>query len=133
MAAFVLDASVTLAWFFTDEPDPDVLLDLFPEHSAAAPMVWRYEIANAFRMAERRRRIEAELTDEFLDILDALPVRPESAMAAAGDLLALARKHDLTVYDAAYLELSIRLNLPLATLDKRLIKAAESDSIEVLK
>lgn len=44
----------------------------------------------------------------------------------------LAAQHRLTSYDAAYLELSLRLGLPLATSDKPLIQAARQVGIEIL-
>ena len=77
-------------------------------------------------VAERRRRINAEETDEILSQLFALPITTESGfdIQQRRTIAGLGREYRLSAYDAAYLELAVRLGIPLATLDGRLKKAA---------
>lgn len=98
------------------------------------PSLWFLEVANVLTLAERRGRIlEADLT-RYLDLLFQLEIEVDqtSPRSVFGDVLALARSYRLTSYDAAYLELSIRQQLPLATLDQDLRAAAESAGVELL-
>lgn len=137
MTAFVLDSSVALAWCFADEASPasDRLLDRLQRDGAVVPALWPLEVANVLRMAERRRRIACSSSDRFVDLLARLPISidEETAGRAMGDTLALARDRDLTVYDAAYLELARRLVLPLATRDLDLRKAARAERVALLQ
>jgi predicted nucleic acid-binding protein len=125
----VLDASVTLAWCFEDEgAEALTALERARDGVAHVPALWPLEVANALVVAERRRRLsEAEAT-RFLDLLAALAIEVEPAPQLAGlaSLLALARGHGMSVYDASYLELALRRGLPLATLDTALASAASA-------
>jgi predicted nucleic acid-binding protein len=126
--SFVLDASVTAAWGFDDEADDyaSAILDRMPELQAYAPSLWPLEIANVRLVGERRNRCTPAETARFLNILGSFPITVdgETAAHAWADTLHLARAHSLSVYDAAYLELAIRLGLPLACLDGKLKAAA---------
>lgn len=130
---FVIDASVTASWCFPDENDPaaEAAFDRLATDMAVVPALWWFEVHNILAVNERRGRIDAAGTAEFLADLDRLPIRldytPQSSM-----VLALARKHRLTVYDAAYLELARRLGKPLATLDQALAAAAQSDGVALI-
>jgi predicted nucleic acid-binding protein len=128
--SLVIDSSVTLAWFFDDERTPaaDAVLRQVTESGAVVPSLWRLEIANALHTAVRRRRIDARFRDASLADLRALPIAvdAETDRQAWGSALTLAERCRLTVYDAAYLELAQRLNLPLATLDKELRAAGKA-------
>ncbi len=125
---FVLDASVTLAWCFEDEAGPyaDAVLERFTEATALAPIIWPLEVGNALVVAERRGRVTAADTARFLNLLRQLPivVEGETASRLFGEILALAREHRLSTYDAAYLDLAMRSGLPLATQDTALREAA---------
>lgn len=138
MKALVLDASETVSWCFEDEtsPESETLLDLLKTTAiAVVPSIWRVEVANALLMAERRKRIAAEATVAFLDVLLKLNVIADSE----GDettwrrIVTLAREKGLTSYDASYLELAIRMNVPIATKDARLIKAAEACGVPLFQ
>jgi predicted nucleic acid-binding protein len=128
--AFVLDGSVTLAWYFKDEADPyaDAVAGRFPAVQAVVPAIWPLEVANAVLMGERRRRSTEAQAVRWLGLLRSLPVTvdDETSARAWGDTLNLARLHNLSAYDAAYLELALRRGLALATLDDRLKTAAEA-------
>ena len=124
---FVLDASLTLTWAFTNEATPFTahVLDSLKTTHAVTPALWPFEVTNALLDAERRGRINAVQQVEFLERLRLLPIHIEHRPAAwlGHQKLPLARTHRLTAYDAAYLELAIREGLPLATLDGDLRKA----------
>jgi predicted nucleic acid-binding protein len=131
--AFVVDASVSLAWLFEDEvsEQTDDLLDRLRDERALVPSLWTYEIANALTVAQRRSRITEAQARVLVETLQSLPIdRADSA--PAGVLLALASKHRLSAYDAAYLELAERTGLALATLDDRLRAAAEAAGVQLL-
>lgn len=120
---FVLDASLALAFCFHDEATPytQSVLDSLQEARAAVPPIWVYEVANGLVMGERRKRVTASEVRELLAFLDALPVEvqplPAGLDVATGALQRIGVEHGITAYDAAYLELAARLDLPLATLD----------------
>lgn len=123
---FVIDASVTLAWCFEDEATPltEALLDRVAEEGAAAPALWEYEVSNALLVAERRRRISEAQAARLVELMQQLPVAVDRVPTPMPTLLAVARQHDLSTYDAAYLAMAERRGLPLATLDTRLRAAA---------
>lgn len=131
--AFVLDASVTAVWAFDDEDHPvasgarQALLD----DPAYAPSLWWFELRNTLIVNERRKRITELQITRFLETLARLPIQLDFEPNEA-DVLSLARRHKLTVYDASYLELALRLSLPLATLDGELIAAARAENIKLI-
>lgn len=131
--SFILDASVVVAWAFSDEQHPvaNAALDRLETDDGVAPSLWWFEVRNALLAGERRQRLGQAETTVFLQRLARLPI----ALDHAPDqtlLLDLARRHRLTVYDAAYLELATRCGLTLATLDKDLCTAATIDGLDVL-
>jgi predicted nucleic acid-binding protein len=125
---FVLDCSVAMAWCFHDEKNPyaDAVATCLPDVEAFVPSLWPLEVANALLMGERRKRSTQADTGSWLAFLSSLPVSvdAETAARAWGDTLNLARPHNLSIYDAAYLELALRRGLALATLDGKLKAAA---------
>lgn len=133
---FVLDASVALAWCFEDEATPyaDGLLARLELEEAAAPAIWPLEVANGIRSAERRGRIDEREIPALTQLLLALPIRIEEIplSAALKEVLPLARALGLSAYDAAYVELAIRLAAPLATIDDALARAAAAAGAEQL-
>ncbi len=134
---YVLDCSVAMTWFFEGEATraTDALLDeLAGGGRAFVAQHWRLEITNVLLGAERTKKKDSAHTAQFLALLDKLAIEsdPETERHATGATLALGRKHRLTSYDAAYLELSLRRGLPLATLDSALRKAAAAEGVSVL-
>lgn len=128
MGPFVLDASMTLSWAFESESTPftvAVLKSLETVH-AVAPALWAFEVASVLSTAERRGRMNATSQAAFLERLRWLPITIEHRPAVwlAQQILPLARTYQLSAYDAAYLELAVREDLPLATLDDDLRRAA---------
>src|SRR6185295_18270873 len=119
---FVLDCSVTMTWFFETEAsaETDKLLDeLSAGETAWVAQHWPLEVANVILGAEQRKKKTSAETARFLGLLDKLNIEtdPETRKQVSGATITLARKHRLTSYDAAYLELAIRIGLPLASLD----------------
>lgn len=134
--SLVLDASLTLTWYFEDETTPatDAVLDRVAETGAIVPGLWRLEVANAFLSALRRKRISTDYRDGSFAVLAQLPIRTDADTDAHvwTTTLRLAERFGLTIYDATYLELAQRRGLPLATLDKELREAAGTLEIAVL-
>jgi predicted nucleic acid-binding protein len=134
--SFIVDSSITLAWCFSDERtlETQALLDDVSVAGAIAPAHWPLEVLNGLAMAERRQRIGATERQGFADFLRDLPIELDTeTMDAAWEVTArLAARHRITVYDAAYLELALRLGRPLATLDRDLRRAAETVGVELL-
>jgi predicted nucleic acid-binding protein len=134
--SFVLDSSVTLSWCFEDEQTPatQALLQRVVESGAIVPVLWPLEVLNGLAMAERRRRIDRDTRHRLSELLRKLPVQVdlESAAMAWTDTATLAERHQLTLYDASYLEAARRLKLPLGTLDEALRKAAATIHVPLL-
>jgi predicted nucleic acid-binding protein len=124
----VLDASLTLAWYFDDEATPavDSVLTAVTHGGAVVPPLWRLEVANGFQFAIRRKRIDRRYRDDSLAELRLLPIEidRECDVRVWSSALPLADRFGLSVYDACYLELAQRRDLPLATLDAPLRSAA---------
>lgn len=133
---FVIDASVVIAWCFDDETSPaaDAVLDRLGHEGAVAPAHWPLEIANALRTAERRGRLTSSDLARLRTLLAVLPVEilPVELPTALWGVLETARDHDLTAYDAAYLDLAAVRGLPLATVDDRLRAACAAAGVDLL-
>jgi predicted nucleic acid-binding protein len=131
--AFVLDCSVTMAWYFKDEANAysKAVRKHLADLGAVVPALWPLEVANILVLGERRHRSSEAEAGKWLRYLRLLPIRvdDETAARAWSDILHAARSHTLSVYDAAYLELAIRLGLPLASLDDRLTDAAAAAGV----
>jgi predicted nucleic acid-binding protein len=129
MSAFVLDASTALAWCFEEEETAaaTLVLERLRGAEAIVPPLWLLELANGLVVAERRERITRAESTRFLALLRELPIRIDAiaTLDVASAALDLARDYGLSAYDAAYLELALRLGKPLATSDERLRSAAD--------
>jgi predicted nucleic acid-binding protein len=137
VSRFVLDASIVLTWCFPDEESQkaqEVAERIAAGDRLIVPAFWRHEMLNALLVGEKRKRLTAELTQAFIDDLDRLPVDVDIASSAIvfNSVQALCRKHGLTAYDAAYLEIAIREKNGLATVDQDLRRAATAEGIELL-
>jgi predicted nucleic acid-binding protein len=137
MGPFVVDASLTLSWCFVDEATPYSrgTLAALKGTYALVPALWPFEVANSLAVADRRKRITQEGIARFLEILRRLPIqigRREALWIWQG-VLAVAREHRLSAYDAAYLELAKREGMHLATLDHDLEEAARTLGVPILE
>jgi predicted nucleic acid-binding protein len=130
VSRFVLDTTVTMAWCFTEEATEftKALLSRLSNltDTAVVPVLWLYEVTNVVDLAVRKGRIRKETGLAFLESLADLPTEVENPSRTQVFLTvrALAAQYQLTGYDAAYLELAIRHDLPIASLDKALSGAA---------
>ena len=130
MKAPVLDSSVTMAWVLRDEQSAqaDAALEQVAEIGGIAPALWWVEVRNVLVIAERRGRLTQEDTATAVQAIDALGIHLDHAPDNAS-LLQLARTHGLSAYDALYLELAVRQQRPLATLDHKLRAAAQAEGL----
>jgi len=135
MTSAVVDASVALAWCFPDEAskEADRILAALKGITILVPAVWAVEIANAILVGERRKRLKHPEILRFIALLDSLPISQDNQTVGecVAYVLPLALKQGLSAYDAAYLELAMRNNCSVATLDADLRKAAIRAGIRV--
>lgn len=136
MTAFVIDAASVLSWCFEDEDGAlsDALIERVAAEGAVVPGSWSLDLANGLVMAERRNRISRADSMAFIAMIEELPIVMDGATGARAlrDIAGLAREYGLTAYDAAYLELAMRLRLPLVTSDPQLDDAASRAGVAVL-
>jgi predicted nucleic acid-binding protein len=132
----VLDSSATLAWIYSDETTEPIrrLFEAVADDGAVVPALWRLEVANSLTVAVRRGRIDANFRRAALTDLALLDITTDhhTDVHAWGETLNVADRFQLTVYDAAYLELAQRRALPLATLDSALGSAARALGLPVV-
>ena len=134
---FVLDNSVTMRWFFGDGKPQELayagkVLDAMISASAIVPATWGLEVANVIAKAEAKGLVTEARSEAFLEMLEGVDIEVDAATFAHvfSHTLQLARRYKLSAYDASYLELSLRLGLPLATLDEDLQKAAKKAGVK---
>lgn len=136
MTGFVLDSSVTLAWFFDDERSPatEQMLERLETETAAVPTLWYFEVANVLCVAARRGRTTPARVAEFMAQLEGLAIAMDEASPAGllRRVFDLANRERLSGYDAAYLELAMRLGIPLATKDAALAAAGRRVGVAML-
>jgi len=135
--SFVLDNSVTMRWFFGDGKPQEIayagkVLDAMKNNHGLVPVTWGLEVANVIARAEAKTLITEARSTEFLEMLEALDIDVDSATFthAMSDTLQLARRYRLSAYDASYLELALRLGIPMATLDTDLQVAAKKAGVK---
>lgn len=123
---FVVDCSVSIAWLFDQQADTytEAALDALVGHFAVAPRWWHVEVLNVLLTLERRDRLAPGKAVTLLRMLQGLPVRTQDSRSSVFELHALALRHQLTSYDALYLEAALSTGLPLATRDRALQRAA---------
>lgn len=130
MTPIVIDNSVVLCWCLADESDPlaDKAMRRVVENGAVVPGIWWYELRNALIVNERRGRLDAADTVAILTDLGEMSISVDQEHDDV-TILSLARRHALSVYDAAYIEVALRRGLPLASFDRRLGQAAAARHI----
>ena len=128
----VIDASATLAWLFGEAKPSKKEAKLFAESRLIAPSLWKIEVTNAVLVKERRKQFTAAQGIRFLNLLESLDIEfvslpPHQTLE---QLASIARQHQLTAYDAVYLDLAIVAGLPLYTLDRNLQSAAKQVGVK---
>lgn len=133
---FILDCSMAMAWCFADESTPKTaqIQDRLATEAAVVPGHWFLEIANVLAMAEKRKRISLADSGLFVQLLSVMDIQvdEEASRRAFEHVLPLCRSHGLTSYDAVYLDLALRRQLPIASLDDALRQAAKKLGLKVL-
>jgi predicted nucleic acid-binding protein len=134
--SLVIDSSMTLAWYFEDEETAAsiAVLNRVVEEGAVVPALWRLEVVNGFQVAVRRGRLTLAYRDASLNDLRSLVIAidPRTNRQAWSATLRLCDRLGVTPYDLAYLELARRRQLPLATLDGELIRAAQAENVPLV-
>jgi len=137
MGDTVIDNSVILAWSFEDEKSDyaESVVDALLDHTPVVPSVWPLEFGNALLVAERRKRIDVGYSDRVLSEIAGLGILIEQELPdrMLKEIFNLAREHQLSTYDASYLDLAMRRGLPLATQDKALLRAAGACGVMIFK
>jgi predicted nucleic acid-binding protein len=134
MRQAVIDASVIISWFLPDETDGayEAILNNIDKVRVHVPSIFEYEIMNILLNAEKRKRIDRSAVERVLEIVSQYPIVIDSSTSIFREnikFFEMARSCDLTAYDTAYLELAVRLNVPLITYDKLLLNAAKKFKI----
>lgn len=132
-ALFVLDCSVSVAWLFEEQASDytESALDALSKGYAVAPRWWHVEVLNVLLALERRNRLASGKAVELLRFMQRLPIRLRESNLSVFELHALAQRHQLTSYDALYLEAALATGLPIATRDKALQQAAIDSGVGV--
>ena len=135
-AAFIIDCSLAMAWLFKDEATDKTteVLERLATETGLVPAWWFLEVTNVIALAERKGRIAPPESQQFVTDLSRLDIEidTESPSRSFSHILPLCRGSSLTSYDAMYIELALRRDLPLATLDERLRKAAKKAGVKLL-
>lgn len=136
-SCFVLDNSVVMRWFFGDGMEKDLeyatrVLDAMSTATAIVPAVWSLEVVNVIARAESKSIVSEASSEAFIGMIEQLDISVHVAMTeqVTGAILQLARRYALSSYDASYLNLALRENLPLATLDSDLLQAAQQAGVK---
>lgn len=136
MNRFVVDCSVVMAWCFEDEADryADSVLDMLSDSEVVVPSIWPLEVANVLLVGERRKRLTKADSQRFVNLLGELPINIDHVTSghALSETLSIGREHGLSSYDAAYLELTMREGVPLATRDDVLKRAARKCGVHLV-
>lgn len=137
MKSFVIDNSIVMSWFFEEEHNKksQEVLDQLSSNQACVPSLWPYELANALFVAEKTKGIKEADSTAFINDLKTLPIVIENNNfeGITKDILSISREHRITVYDACYVELALRKDLPLASFDKDVLAVCEKIGIKLLE
>jgi predicted nucleic acid-binding protein len=133
----VVDASVALCWYFEDQKTAytEAVFECLARGDVAlVPAIWPLEVVNSLVVGARQKTISAAQLETFVADLKELPVEVdlEGVDRAYSSILRISRQHQLSSYDAAYLDLALVEGLPLATLDKNLRAAARRSGVKLV-
>ena len=117
----VVDASVALKWYVSDEGADVARQILASDETLIAPELVVAEVCNASWIAYRRREIGADQQGQIAADITRVFDRLEALARHASRAAAIARELDHPVYDCCYLAVSEALEAPLVTADGRLL------------
>jgi predicted nucleic acid-binding protein len=131
----VLDSSAALAWVLDDESTAIGSLESLLHERVTVPAHWILEVTNGLKMAIQRGRLKPSDRGPIMERLAILPIKadPETSVRGWQEIPALADKYGLTSYDASYVELALRLDVPLVTLDRALARAARAAGVTLFE
>lgn len=131
---FVLGNSVVTGWYLPDQATAytDAVAIGLENDKALVPALWQMELANVLKTACTRGKLSLHAARQILDALGTLPIEIDASTPGQRQLFELAMRHQLSSYDAAYLELAMRHGLPIATQDQPLKDAAMAAGVDVL-
>jgi predicted nucleic acid-binding protein len=131
---FVVDNSVVIGWHFSGQATPytEAVLDTLAADTAHVPALWALEFSNVVRKAVAGKKITEERAHDIMQFQSALPVIIHDDVPDPAENMALALRYGLSSYDAAYLELALRLHLPIAARDGALSDAARAAGVAVV-
>lgn len=132
---FVVDNSVVVGWHFAGQSTPytEAVLDLLVADTAHVPALWALEFSNVVRKAILGKKIAEERAHDILRFQAALPIVIHDDVPDPAENMALALRYGLSSYGAAYLELALRLRLPIAARDGALCDAARAAGVVVIE
>ena len=133
--AFVLDNSVMIGGCFQSQATKysDEILDLLNDETAHVPSLWVLEFSNILRKSLLTEKIDSERASALINTMNALPIVIDHQAVSVAENFKLATRYGLTSYDAAYLELALRLQLPIASNDLALRNAAIKAGLALVK
>lgn len=128
---FVIDNSIVCGWLIEGQASAygDAIADRLQDDHAYVPALWELELTNVLRTACLRQRLTAQQAQARLAQVVSLPIEVDRQPVAASEILGLALRFGLSSYDASYLELALRLQLPIATADGPLRDAAQASGV----
>jgi predicted nucleic acid-binding protein len=134
---FVLDASIALSWFIDHPiaPHASHVRELLRASHAIVPPLWHVEVVNGLLVAERHGNLNPADTEQSLELLEIIitqAIETQDDIISRSRILNTARQFGLTAYDAVYLDIARELQLPLATLDRQLAKAATKAGVPLM-
>jgi len=130
----VLDNSVVSGWYLADQSTAhtEAVAVLLEDDQACVPTIWELELSNVLRTACLRQKLDAQRAQQVLARIAQLPIEVDRHAVPRSELLALSLRFGLSSYDAAYLELALRRQLPLASKDEVLMSAARAAGVGVV-
>ena len=130
---FVLDNSVVTGWYLEDQATDysEAIATRLETERAVVPALWQLEFANVLKTACTRGKLEIETARQIIDAIGALPIETDRDTPGPRQLFELAMRHNLSSFDAAYLELALRRGLPIACRDEKLQEAARAAGVTV--
>lgn len=128
MVAFVVDNSVVVAWLYEGQANAytERVLESSGTSTLHTSFIWPAEFANAATVMVKRGILTDELGTAMIQMTDTLGLLVDRTPVDLRALYQVSRRFGLSAYDASYLELAMRLNIPLATRDTALMKASQT-------
>lgn len=132
--AFIVDASVALCWLIPGQENPASIATLRQAlaDGGVVPALWHLEVANQLGRSLRHRTIAQVDLNIAFELIQRIDLHTDSRPWTSVEVVSLMTEYQLTAYDAVYLELAIRLRLPLATFDRELIAAAPRAGVSLI-